>query len=89
MKFWDKFFDWWAPLPVLTVGEQWEIKRKGTYIEIYKDKRNEYRWRLKAANHKIIAESGEGYKRLEGLEKSFNLVAEVIAYAEWKDLTKK
>ena len=29
---------------------------------IYCDKANEWRWNLKAANGKIIADSGEGYK---------------------------
>ena len=28
---------------------------------IYRDARNEWRWRLLAANHRIIADSGEGY----------------------------
>lgn len=26
------------------------------YFEIYKDAKGEYRWRLKAANHEIIAQ---------------------------------
>lgn len=30
-------------------------------FEIYKDELGEWRWRLKAANHQIIAVSGEGY----------------------------
>lgn len=30
--------------------------------EIYQDKRGEWRWRLKAANWKILAVSSEGYK---------------------------
>ena len=33
-------------------------------IEIYQDKKKEWRWRCKARrNGKIVAESGEGYKR--------------------------
>ena len=28
----------------------------------YKDHKGEWRWRLKAANGRIIADSGEGYK---------------------------
>lgn len=28
----------------------------------YKDSKGEWRWRLKAANGRIIADSGEGYK---------------------------
>ena len=30
-------------------------------FEKYTDRRGEYRWRLKASNGKIIADSGEGY----------------------------
>jgi uncharacterized protein YegP (UPF0339 family) len=29
----------------------------------YKDKKGEWRWRLKAANGQILADSGEGYMR--------------------------
>ena len=29
---------------------------------MYKDARGEWRWRLKATNGRIIADSGEGYK---------------------------
>lgn len=32
-----------------------------TYI-YYKDQKGEWRWRLTAANGRIIADSGEGYK---------------------------
>jgi uncharacterized protein YegP (UPF0339 family) len=32
-------------------------------FEIYKDEFNEWRWRLKARNGKIVADSAEGYKR--------------------------
>jgi uncharacterized protein YegP (UPF0339 family) len=31
-------------------------------FEIYKDRVDEYRWRLKATNQQIIATSGQGYK---------------------------
>ncbi len=31
-------------------------------FEIYRDKAEEYRWRLVAANGKVLADSGEGYK---------------------------
>lgn len=32
-------------------------------LVIYKDKKKEYRWRLKATNGRVLADSGEGYKR--------------------------
>ena len=31
------------------------------YFETFPDTRGEWRWRLRAANHAIIATSGEGY----------------------------
>lgn len=31
------------------------------YAEVYRDARGEWRWRAKAANHKIVSEGGEGY----------------------------
>jgi uncharacterized protein YegP (UPF0339 family) len=36
--------------------------RKGK-LEIYEDAKGEWRWRLKSANGRIIATSGEGYTR--------------------------
>lgn len=29
--------------------------------EVYRDKNGGWRWRLKAANHRVIADSGEAY----------------------------
>ncbi len=31
-------------------------------FSVYKDTKGEWRWRLQAANNRIIADSGEGYK---------------------------
>lgn len=31
-------------------------------FEVYKDKANDYRWRLQAGNNEEVADSGEGYK---------------------------
>ena len=31
------------------------------YYQIYQDTANHWRWRLNAANHRTIADSGEGY----------------------------
>lgn len=31
-------------------------------FEVYKDKKNEWRWRLRTGNGKIVATSGESYK---------------------------
>lgn len=35
-------------------------------LTVYEDKRHEWRWRLQAANNRIIADSGEGYKQRTG-----------------------
>jgi len=32
-------------------------------VEIYRDARDEWRWRLRHRNGRILADSGEGYKR--------------------------
>ena len=32
-------------------------------LEIYRDGRGEWRWRLRASNGRIVADSGEGYQR--------------------------
>ena len=36
-------------------------------LEIYRDAKREWRWRLRAANGRIIADSGEGYRRKASL----------------------
>ncbi len=36
----------------------WNLSMK---YHVYKDANNEWRWRLKAANGNILADSGEGY----------------------------
>lgn len=35
----------------------------GYTFYIYKDKKGEYRWRLKASNGRIVSDCGEGYTR--------------------------
>ncbi len=46
-------------------------------LEVYKAK-DGYRWRLKAANHKIIAESGEAYGSLSNVGQAWRRVADVF-----------
>lgn len=43
-------------------------------FHVYKDKAGEWRWHLKAANGRIIAESGEGYNDRGGCIHSIELV---------------
>lgn len=43
-------------------------------FHLYRDKKREWRWRLKASNGRVIAESGEGYKRKAGALAGIELV---------------
>ena len=50
---------------------------------IYKDEVGEYRWRLQASNAKVIADSGEGYKRKADCEHGIELVKASSGYEIW------
>ena len=41
---------------------------------VYKDTRGEWRWRLKAANGNIVADSGEGYSSKQACLNGIDLV---------------
>lgn len=56
------------------------------YFEIYKDAKGEYRWRLKAANHEIIAQ-GEGYTSKQNCLNAVNLVKSTNSATTVNDLT--
>jgi uncharacterized protein YegP (UPF0339 family) len=43
-------------------------------FHVYRDNKNEYRWRLVAANGKIIADSGEGYNTKQSCKDGSDLV---------------
>jgi uncharacterized protein YegP (UPF0339 family) len=44
--------------------------RAKAQFEIYRCINGEWRWRVRARNKKILADSGEGYKRYSGALKS-------------------
>jgi uncharacterized protein YegP (UPF0339 family) len=44
-----------------------------TYI-MYRDAQNQWRWRLEAANNRIIANSGEAYYNKADCQSAINLV---------------
>jgi uncharacterized protein YegP (UPF0339 family) len=52
-----------------------------TEFEIYKDQRLEFRWRFKANNGKILAESVEGYNNRANCEHAIILVKQQVANA--------
>ncbi|MBX9584388.1 MAG: DUF1508 domain-containing protein [Gemmataceae bacterium] len=43
-------------------------------FELYKDKADEYRWRLKAGNNKVLATGGQGYKDKADAKRGIELV---------------
>jgi uncharacterized protein YegP (UPF0339 family) len=57
-------------------------------FEIYRDSKSEFRWRLKAPNGRIIAESGEGYKRKEACEDALELLIYISTYNHYRIIDK-
>jgi uncharacterized protein YegP (UPF0339 family) len=51
-------------------------------FEVYEDEKKEHRWRLKAANNKVVAVASEGYKEKAGAEKALATVKAGAAKAE-------
>ena len=43
-------------------------------FHVYKDTKGEWRWRLKAANGKVVADSAEGYSSKQGCLNGIDLV---------------
>ena len=56
-------------------------------FELYKDKADEYRWRLQADNNEIIADSAEGYVAKRDCEHGIELVKALAPDAPVNDLT--
>jgi uncharacterized protein YegP (UPF0339 family) len=54
---------------------------------IYKDRKNEYRWRLQANNNRITADSGEGYTTKHSCEQAIERVKRDVANATVEDST--
>ena len=57
-------------------------------FELYRDAKGEWRWRLRARNGEVIAESGEGYVRREDCEHGIALVRQCTE-ARIEDMTTK
>ena len=58
-------------------------------FELYKDQDNpqDFRWRLRANNGEIIADSGEGYNDKDDCEHGIDLVKSQAPTAQVQDLT--
>lgn len=54
-------------------------------FEVYRDSADDYRWRLRADNGNIIADSGQGYSRRTDCEKGIESVKSNAPGAEVVD----
>ena len=48
-------------------------------LQIYRDGRREWRWRLRASNGRILADSGEGYRRRASVYEAVERVKSILA----------
>ncbi len=55
--------------------------------EVYKDRAGEYRWRLQAANNKIVADSSEGYTTKANCLAAIEVVRRIAPSAKINDKT--
>lgn len=51
-------------------------------FEVYRDKAEEWRWRFRASNGKIIADSGEGYQNKQDCLHGIELIKTEARHAE-------
>lgn len=54
-------------------------------FEVYRDSADDYRWRLRAGNGNIIADSGQGYSRRTDCENGIDAVREAAPDAKIVD----
>jgi uncharacterized protein len=74
------------------MGSQSQLGKGVTQVaefEIYKDQDNpqDFRWRLRANNGEIIADSGEGYIDKDDVEYAIELLKSQAATAQVRDMT--
>lgn len=63
-----------------------DVLDSGTpHFELYKDRGDEYRWRMIASNGRIVADSGEGYTSKSGARKAIENVQSDAGDAETTD----
>ena len=62
-------------------------RRSEEKFEIYEDAQDEYRWRFKASNGEIIADSAEGYTNKSDCRKGIRIVKKEAPEAKVEDKT--
>lgn len=58
-------------------------------FEVYEDRRQEIRWRLKAQNGQVIATSGQGYKAKADCRHAIDVIQKNASQAKVEDTTAK
>jgi len=76
-----------APLPFLAFSPAAQTPSPRLRFEVIRDTRSGFRWRLKGANGRIIANSGEGYKTKAACLGGIDLVQRGAASATIEDST--
>jgi uncharacterized protein YegP (UPF0339 family) len=51
---------------------------------LYQDAKAEWRWRLRASNGRIIADSGEGYQNIGDAQSAITLLAGVVEAQKYR-----
>jgi uncharacterized protein YegP (UPF0339 family) len=51
-------------------------------FELYRDSADDFRWRLRADNGNVVADSGQGYSRRTDCERGIEIVKEQASGAE-------
>jgi uncharacterized protein YegP (UPF0339 family) len=78
---------------VVDVTEEYQLKdgERSVHFEFYNDTRypKELRWRLKAKNNKILADSGEGYGTKQNFKKALEVMISAIMNGQFKSKWKK
>ena len=52
-------------------------------VEVYKDRKGEWRWRIKASNGRIMGDSGEGYASRKRAVNAFLRAMSILDRATW------
>ena len=64
-------------------------KERLSYFEIFTDDQGHFRWRFKAKNNKIVADSGEGYTTKQNLKKGINAFVSAVKEEKYNVKWKK
>ena len=59
-------------------ADETTIKTPSGKLRVYRDARREWRWQALAPNGRIVTESGESYKRLDGLRKGLQRAGNIL-----------